>query len=196
MIKDIIKKADIVLGVFLLIFCAATAVFSYGACGRGADAVIEVNGELYGTYPLSQDRIIQIESEFGHNEAVVNDGKIYMAESDCPDSYCLGQHRSSGGIDSSNQTIVCLPNRVVISVNGDAKKTKNSGGNDAEEIDGVSGGAAVSSSDMPDAVSGSPVSDGGSSGENDSGEILTSEDNDGNGGRISESGNEVRADEK
>ena len=195
MIKDIIKKADIALGVFLLIFCAATAVFAYGAGGRGADAVIEVNGELYGTYQLSHDRIIEIESEFGHNEAVIEDGKIYMAESDCPDSYCLGQHRSSGGIDSSNQTIVCLPNRVVISVNGDAKKTENSSGNDAAEIDGVSGGAAVSSSDMPDAVSGSPISDGGSAVENGSRDILTSEDNNEEGGSISESGNEVSADD-
>lgn len=157
MVKDIIRKADIVLGLFLLLFCAATAVFAYGIGESGADAVIEVNGELYGTYPLSQDRVIDIDSEFGHNQAVIADGKIYMAESDCPDSYCLGQHRASGGIDSSNRTIVCLPNRVVISVSG------GSGGNEGKDndmgqvVDGVSGGGVSDTPDAPDAVSGSPV---------------------------------------
>lgn len=154
MIKDIIRKADIVLGLFLLLFCAATAVFAYGLGESGADAVIEVNGELYGTYPLSQDRIIDIDSEFGYNQAVIADGKIYMDESDCPDSYCLGQHRSSGGIDSSNQTIVCLPNRVVISVSGGRGVNEGKDQGMSQAADGVSGGRV---SDTPDAVSGSPV---------------------------------------
>lgn len=154
MVKDIIRKADIVLGLFLLLFCAATAVFAYGIGESGADAVIEVNGELYGTYPLSQDRVIDIDSEFGHNQAVIADGKIYMAESDCPDSYCLGQHRASGGIDSSNRTIVCLPNRVVISVSGGNEGKDNDMG---QVVDGVSGGRVSNMPDAPDAISGSPV---------------------------------------
>lgn len=157
MVKDIIRKADIVLGLFLLLFCAATAVFAYGIGESGADAVIDVNGELYGTYPLSQDRVIDIDSEFGHNQAVIADGKIYMAESDCPDSYCLGQHRASGGIDSSNRTIVCLPNRVVISVSGGSGGNEGKDNDMGQAVDGVSGGRVSDTPDAPDAVSGSPV---------------------------------------
>jgi hypothetical protein len=37
-----------------------------------------------------------------------------MAEADCPDGLCVKQHK----IDKTGQTIVCLPHRVVIEIEG------------------------------------------------------------------------------
>jgi hypothetical protein len=139
--NKIIKKADIVLAVILLMFCAGTAVFAYGHGDEGSQICIEVDGELYGTYPLEEDKVIDVDTKLGHNQITIKDGKAYMSEASCPDGYCLGQHSAEGGINNSRQTLVCLPDRVVVSVTG---------GSDAKE-------------DTFDAVSGSPV--GGSSNE-------------------------------
>ncbi len=151
--REIIKKADIALVAFLLLFCAGTAWFAYGFGSEGAEAEISVDGKLYGTYPLSKDNVIDIDTDLGHNQVIIKDGRAYMAEASCPDGYCLGQHKSSGGINRSDQTIVCLPNKVVVSVSGDTSAgNKKSGSN--EDADGDKSTA------LPDAVAGTPAGGG------------------------------------
>lgn len=135
---SMIKKADIVLAAALLVFCAATAWIAYGLGSEGADITISVDGKLYGTYSLAEDNIIDVDTDYGHNQVTIEAGRAYMSEADCPDGYCLNQHRSQGGISSSNQTLVCLPNKVVVAVEGG-------------DEDGDSSGS------LPDAVSGSPA---------------------------------------
>lgn len=156
--KGIIKKADIALAAVLLLFCAGTAWFAYGSGSNGADIEISVDGKLYGTYSLSKDDVIDIDTDLGHNQVTVKDGKAFMSQADCPDGYCLGQHKSSGGISRSDQTLVCLPNRVVVSVSGDGSGSgKNENGADA-----VSGNQGAS--DIPDAVAGTPAAGSGENG--------------------------------
>lgn len=126
-LKGIIRKADIVLLVLILLFCAATSVWAYREGDSGAIVRVEVDGAEYGTYPLDQDDVIEIRSAYGNNQLTIRDGKAFMSEASCPDHYCMAQHRSEGGIDRSNQTLICLPNRVVVSVSGGS----------SEETDGV-----------------------------------------------------------
>ena len=164
--KGIIKKADIALAAVLLLFCAGTAWFAYGFGSDGADIEISVDGKLYGTYSLSKDDVIDVDTDLGHNQVTIKDGKAFMSEASCPDGYCLGQHKSAGGINRSDQTLVCLPNRVVVSVTGDGSDGQNglvkneSGGADA--VSGSQGAGAA-----PDAVAGTPAAGSGTAAEND-----------------------------
>ena len=127
----IIKKADIILGAVLAVLCGLICWAVYGAdYGTGVLATVRVDGEIYGTYDLSEDRTVNINKNGNHNCVIIRNNKVLMTEADCPDKYCLKQYRREGGIDKNNQTIVCLPNRVVISI---------SGAESAEEPDAVVG---------------------------------------------------------
>ena len=57
-----------------------------------------------GTYPLNG----------GTNVLVIRDGAAWMEEADCPDKICISQ----GKIRRAGQAIICLPNRVTVTVEG------------------------------------------------------------------------------
>ena len=57
-----------------------------------------------GTYPLNG----------GTNVLVIRDGAAWMEEADCPDKICISQ----GRISREGQAIICLPNRVTVTVVG------------------------------------------------------------------------------
>ena len=48
------------------------------------------------------------------NLLVIKDGKADVTEADCPDKLCVHQK----AISKTNETIVCLPNKVVVQVIG------------------------------------------------------------------------------
>lgn len=55
------------------------------------------------------DRIIEVEYEGRRNVIEIKNGKIFMAEADCPDHICV-----ETGKLRADTPIVCLPNRLVI----------------------------------------------------------------------------------
>lgn len=111
-----IKKADIILGVFLTLICLSS-LFLLGLADTGATTVtIAADGRTYGTYDLSKDQTITVEQKgtHRHNVVKIQDGSILMEESSCANQVCVNQ----GSISRSNQTIVCLPNKVVVTISG------------------------------------------------------------------------------
>ena len=66
---------------------------------------------------LHGDFGIKMKKRFGRND-VIEDGKAKMISADCPDQLCV--HQSS--IAKSKETIVCLPNKVVVEVQGSGDK--------------------------------------------------------------------------
>ena len=73
---------------------------------------IYLGGELYGEYPLDTDRTVEIISENGRNLLVIEGGKAKITEASCPDLVCVKHRAISSGIDQ----IICLPNKVVVTV--------------------------------------------------------------------------------
>lgn len=82
---------------------------------KGAYVEITVDSELYGTYALTENQKVEIEID-GRvaNILTIQDGTASMTEADCPDLLCVHQKE----ISKENETIVCLPNKVVVKVIG------------------------------------------------------------------------------
>lgn len=118
------KRGDI----WLLIIVAFVVVFLTGQWLKSeidAEAYtgkkyarITVDGELFQMVDLNGKEIEQVEirTEFGYNLLEVHNGGIHMVEADCPDDLCL----LMGHKDTVGETIVCLPNRVLVEIVGDS----------------------------------------------------------------------------
>ena len=110
--RKIIGKTDIViLASLVAVAAAAFLLFSLLAKGKGERAVVAVDGEEYATLPLDEDTTIEVETERGYNLVVVEDGKVYVKEADCPDKRCV-----KSGAATELKTVVCLPHRLTISI--------------------------------------------------------------------------------
>lgn len=109
-----------------VIMVVLLSVFLYIACGfwsreKGARVVIKVDGNIQGIYSLEEDREISV--DHGKNIVEIKDKKAFMKKADCPDQICTHQKAIRG----IHQTIVCLPNKVVIEIEGDEKSDPKNG---------------------------------------------------------------------
>ena len=123
-----IKKADIILLIIILAVGIPMSVLSLTA-GTGGDKVkVSADGQVYGIYPLDEDCEIEV-TEDGHtNHITIKDGQVSMSYSTCLNQVCV----NTGAISETKDSIVCLPNRVVVEIisSGDGK------GGDADVISG------------------------------------------------------------
>ena len=111
---SVIRKADIFLAAFLIAAgILLSFVLSFGD-SLGQTLVITVDGDEFGSYSLMEDRTIQIDKNGHHNTVSIKDGSVSMISSDCPGQDCVHQH----SVSVSGETIVCLPNRVVLEITG------------------------------------------------------------------------------
>ena len=114
-ITDFFKKTDIILLAVLIFIGIGSFVFLHGFGGSvGNTVIITVNGEKKGEYPLAADRVIDIETEYGRNTVVIENGYVYVSESDCLGHDCEG----FGRISVPHQVIMCAPHRLCVTVEG------------------------------------------------------------------------------
>ena len=117
-------RNDIVFIVALLLVATIGAVYLFVFRGSGDVVEVTVDGKAYGVYSLNQNLTEDIYTgkDNSHlNRLIIRDGKAYMETATCPDGICVA-HRP---IFRDGESIVCLPNRVVVTVT-----VKNSNGPD------------------------------------------------------------------
>ena len=106
------KKNDwiLVAAIFVL---AGVVFFIYTSLGKQTAGIVKVtvDGELFGTYSLEKEQEIKIKDT---NYLMIKDGQADMMEADCPDQVCV-EHIS---ISKNKETIVCLPNKVIVEIVG------------------------------------------------------------------------------
>lgn len=111
--KRKIRYDLILIAVCLFVSLALWAVVSLTK-KPGTEVVVTVSGEEVARYSLSEDREAVIETENGKNVLVIKDGYADITEADCPDGLCERQRK----ISKTGETLVCLPNKVTVTVIG------------------------------------------------------------------------------
>ena len=110
----VIKKADIVLFAALILLGAALSVPALLWKGGGDTVRVTVNGKLFGTYRISEDREVAVKKNGNTNIVVIKGGRVWMESASCKNQICV----HTGKISQSGQSIVCLPNRVSVTIEG------------------------------------------------------------------------------
>lgn len=112
-----IKKGDMVIVLVAVLFFGIAFLFFRGKT-QGEIVIVSVNGEET-EYPLAIDREIQIKGEKEHYNVIqIKEGQVKMSEADCQDQICV-KHKA---ICKNGEMIICLPNEVVIQVEGGEEK--------------------------------------------------------------------------
>ena len=108
------KRNDLILAGVLVAIALVSGILLFLLRKPGNIVVITVDDE---------DRVVDIN---GTNVIQIKDGEAKMIHADCPDKLCMDQK----AISSSQESIICLPNRVVAVIEGER---------DPDGIDAVAG---------------------------------------------------------
>ena len=111
--SKVIKLGDwlIIIIFFLLIGISAKLLWSLP---QGQYLEIYQNNEILATYSLNQDITKEISGEKGQTKIIIKNGKVRFSSSPCSKKYCIHQ----GWINKANQTIICIPNQISITIVG------------------------------------------------------------------------------
>ena len=111
----IIRKKDWMLLVFLLAAAALLALCLALFTRTGERVTVYVDGRQQEVHALQEDGTFLIQDGAGNeNLVVIENGTVRVEEANCPDRLCVRQ----GRISRSGVSIICLPHRVVVAVEG------------------------------------------------------------------------------
>lgn len=118
-----VKKKDIILIAIVLIVAFAGLLVFYLTQKGGDMVVVTIDGAIYKEYPLNKDIAVDIPGvNGGTNHLIIKDGYADMTDASCPDKICVDSRK----ISKTGESIICLPNKVVVKIEG----------NTSSEVDG------------------------------------------------------------
>lgn len=107
------SKPFTVLDIVLLVVFAAAIGVAFWLIYRLPKSTVLITAPGYSReLSVTDNAVIELE----HLTVHVENGKVWVTDSDCPDKIC--EH--TGAIERAGESIVCLPNGIVISVNGES----------------------------------------------------------------------------
>ena len=115
---------------FLVIGLLMLALLCFGIlryrAGGTSVVVVQVDGQEVMRRSLANDGLFSVEGPLGITQIEITDKRVRVVDSPCPRRICV----DTGWIDKSYQTIICAPNRVVISLRSSR---------DNDKLDGITG---------------------------------------------------------
>lgn len=112
------SRNDIILVAVILSIAAIGLLLLSLTRQDGAYASVKIDGRETERYSLSENITAEIltgENDEFSNTLVIENGKAYVSEANCPDKICAG-HKP---VSYKGETIVCLPHKVVIEIVSD-----------------------------------------------------------------------------
>lgn len=113
------KKGDYCILSVLIIFFVLS-VYLTNPLKEASDnlkAIVRLNGEIHSIYKLTDNykKNVEIKSNLGYNILEIDCKKLRITDSDCKDKLEVKQ----GYISSAGQSLVCLPHKLIITIEGD-----------------------------------------------------------------------------
>ena len=104
----VLKKGDfLIIGTVAAIFILSV-VFIFSFSNQGSRVVIKQNNEIIYNQSINQNDTV----DTGSNIVIIKDGVVFMNEADCKNQICV----KSGKISKKGESIVCLPNKVIVEI--------------------------------------------------------------------------------
>ncbi len=107
-------RNDVILVAVLMVLGGALALFLYATRRDGGYVSVQVDGERLMELSLRADTQVVLGSGEHTNTLVIENGTARVVEADCPDQICVSQ----GAVRYEGESIVCLPHKLVITVEG------------------------------------------------------------------------------
>lgn len=102
------------LDIIILILLAMLLVPLWASLDVGSGSMVSIHADGgQWLYPLDQDRTVGVEGPLGVTTIQIKDGSARIISSPCPTGSCMRMEASR-----SPETLVCLPNRVSVSITG------------------------------------------------------------------------------
>jgi len=103
----------------ILIFSSLTIASFFFArlffiSNEGSEALIKVGNGPVQKVSLRMGRMVNIEGEKGKVVIEVKDGRVRVVDSSCFQKICV----NTGWINKPGQNIICLPNKVLVTIEG------------------------------------------------------------------------------
>lgn len=109
------RKNDMLLIGAVILICLTVYLFMINSKEEGSRLIITVDKKVYDTFNLDKDISYTIKLANGaYNTVEIKDGYADMVSASCADKLCVSQRR----IHYNHETIVCLPNKVVLEIVG------------------------------------------------------------------------------
>lgn len=111
-------RNDLILAAVILIMAAAGLLLINLTKEQGNRLVVKIDGTETSSYSLSENTSFEVRTGKNNeniNVVVIENGKAYVSEADCPDGIC----KDYRPISYVGETIVCLPHKLVLEVTGE-----------------------------------------------------------------------------
>lgn len=111
--KPIVKRDLLLIAGLLLVAAACFAIWQLTHTQAGNLVVVTVDGEEYAALPLWEDTQLLITDQEGEtNLLVIQDGYADITQASCKNQVCV----NSLPISKEGEMIVCLPHKVVVTI--------------------------------------------------------------------------------
>ncbi len=106
------RRTDLIVIGSLLLLALALYLVLGATREEGGTVVVRVDGAETARFALSAEGSYPLNG--GSNILVISGGQAWLSEANCPDQLCVRQ----GKIHYTGQSIICLPNRLTVTVEG------------------------------------------------------------------------------
>jgi len=118
--SKLFAKGDILLIAIILITALGITLHLFSSKDNPTVAELYINNKLVKTMPLTQEGYYKFKYDNVSFSIEAKEGRVRISESNCPRKVCVHQ----GWISHSGESIICVPNKVVVKIKGEEKMEK------------------------------------------------------------------------